>query len=148
MTSLLTLLVGSHFVPPAKALLSNLPRGISLLLEHDPGNPYDENAVKVLLWPAAIPAMVYEELELALPGMGSSLEEVLASPEGLMLGHLAKSGGGPLLKYLAAQGGDLVGNVEFLEVMRETETSGEGYSAKLEFDGAGNPMVSLEASGS
>ena len=42
-------LVGSHFRPPAKALLASLPAGFHLELRPEPLNPYDPNAIEVWL---------------------------------------------------------------------------------------------------
>jgi hypothetical protein len=50
MTDTLTgLMVGMHFRPPAKAVLEALPVGTTLWLRREPENPYDANAVQVLL---------------------------------------------------------------------------------------------------
>lgn len=43
-------LVGMHFRPPAKDIVNCLPAGVELLLEHQPDNPYDGDAIRVLLF--------------------------------------------------------------------------------------------------
>lgn len=126
------LLVGMHFNPPAKLLLSALPSGVSLRLQPEPENPWDEAAVKVLVEPSQIPFAMLDYLDQALQDMGFQLEEVLAAPE-WMLGHLAASGGKPLSKVPGLQG-----NLEF----REALASGQ-RRASLAFDAAGNPLVVL-----
>lgn len=42
-------IVGARYHPPAQAVLDNLPAGTKLLLRRQPDNPYDGNAVQVLL---------------------------------------------------------------------------------------------------
>lgn len=43
------LIVGARFRPPAQDVLDNLPAGTDLVLRRQPDNPYDENAVAVML---------------------------------------------------------------------------------------------------
>lgn len=43
-------IVGARFRPPAQAILDKLPAGTKLLLRRQPDNPYDRNAVQVLLF--------------------------------------------------------------------------------------------------
>lgn len=42
-------IVGARFRPPAEDVLNLLPAGTALLLRRQPENPYDENAIQVLL---------------------------------------------------------------------------------------------------
>jgi hypothetical protein len=42
-------IVGARFRPPAQAVLENLSSGTKLLLKRQPDNPYDSNAVQVML---------------------------------------------------------------------------------------------------
>lgn len=42
-------IVGARFRPPAQEVLDNLPAGAKLLLRRQPDNPYDGNAVQVML---------------------------------------------------------------------------------------------------
>jgi hypothetical protein len=74
-------LVGSHFRPPAKALLQVLPSGTELILRAEPGNPYDPNAVQVLLPTANIPEDVEQELEIHALGHGYDLPQIKAQDE-------------------------------------------------------------------
>ena len=49
-------IVGAHFRPPAKALLGVLPSGFKgLRLRAEPSNPFDSNAVQVLLCSDELP---------------------------------------------------------------------------------------------
>jgi hypothetical protein len=138
---LISPIVGAHFVPPAKILLEHLPSGASLLLEPEPDNPYDENAMLVMVEPSALPESQYAELELKLPGMGHTLEELLLGGKNLVLGHVAASGGKPLLKAIAL-GKAYAGTLEFLSAIR----NGEAGEASLGFDEDGLPVVKLEVS--
>lgn len=137
MAKLFSILVGAHFVPPAKFFLEHLPAGTSLRLEPDPENPYDENAIVVMVRPQAVPEGQRAELGVKIPGMGFDLDELLMANEWLRLGHVASSGGKPLLKAKLVRD-DLVGNIEFLAVMNgPTEAS-------LAFDGSGLILVGLD----
>ena len=63
-------LVGSHFRPPAKALLASLPAGFHLELRPEPSNPYDQNAIAVWLDATHLPQQAKDELQLTLEGTG------------------------------------------------------------------------------
>lgn len=101
MTQLTSLLVGTHFHPPAKALLAHLPSGTPVVLRAEPENPYDEKAISVWL---DVPAVFQsasqarlDELEGALIEYGSGLADLAKQNGGLhMLGHVAATGGKPL----------------------------------------------------
>lgn len=137
MAKLFSILVGAHFVPPAKFFLEHLPAGTSLRLEPDRENPYDENAIVVLVRPQSVPEGQRAELGVKIPGMGFDLGELLMANDWLRLGHVASSGGLPLLKARLVRD-DLVGNMEFLAVMNgPTEAS-------LAFDGSGLILVGLD----
>jgi len=74
-------IVGAHFRPPAKGILECLPASCPLVLRPEPDNPFDPNAVMVLVRSADVPASSHASLALALPGYGSGLDEFLAQPE-------------------------------------------------------------------
>lgn len=101
------LLVGSHFVPPAKALLEHLPSGTPLALVPEPDNPYDEGAIKVFVDLNEVPESETSALREALQGFGADWDELLAAGTPLPLGHVAKTGNRPL------QGTDYAGTEEF-----------------------------------
>ena len=86
MTILISLLVGAHFRPPAKQLLTALPAGQSLLLIPEPDNPYDSNAVKVAVVPETID-IDNAIINSALEGTGSVIED-FSPVEPLHLGYL------------------------------------------------------------
>lgn len=136
MPELTSLLVGDHFRPPAKLILANLPAGAKLLLRLEDDNPYDEEAVRVLVETKSIPESRYSQLDQDLPSMGFTLEQVLSGGE-VWLGYIPKSGGKPLLTAQRAEPG-LVGNHEFREGMLS-----DSWSASLAFGQDGKARVIL-----
>jgi len=129
--TLVSLLVGSHFRPPAKQVLARLPSFTSLRLEPEYDNPYDENAIKVFVSTQAIPEQEYEELERELQGTGYDVDTV-CQMEDIWLGYIAATGGKPLA------GTKYVGNKEFKELYWDSR-------AELRFDGQGRALVALIA---
>lgn len=93
-----TSLVGSHFRPPAKAILACLPAGHPLTLRPEPTNEYDENAVQVLLRSSTLPELCkdpffVDEINGQLLAQGFDLDSVLAEPE-WHLGYLTRAAKG------------------------------------------------------
>lgn len=125
-------LVGMHFRPPAKEVLSVLPLGTSLILQPEPENQYDMNAVAVLIdMPGEFPVHLFGLLDAVLPKTPGSLNAHDICGGGLFhLGYLATSG------RKTAQGGP--GNVEALLVM-----SAYDITAKLGSAPAGYPTVEI-----
>ena len=118
MSKVRSFLVGSHFVPPAKAVIAGLPGAVRLRLvpcdgERAEVNPYDENAIQVHVYPSEVIWGAVDEA--AVVAMGSSFEELKAA-DSIMLGHLAASGGKPLSKAQAFDP-SLRGNVEVRETV-------------------------------
>lgn len=135
----LALLVGAYHRPPAAALLAALSQGASLDLVPEPDNPYDAQAIQVWLTIDQLPTEgeALANLELALPGFGSSLDEVLAEPQ-WMLGYLAATGGKPLAQGQIKTGLRLAGNVEIGPLIQA------GAKASLEWGPGGEPLVRVE----
>ena len=134
-----SILVGSHFVPPASMLLQVLPAGAELVLLSDHDNPYDDRAIMVCVAPEEVPEALRVALDCQLPSMGSSWAELEA--QGLVkLGHVARTGGKPLLKAQAQLELKLSGTEEFRAAIAEAWPA----KAKLGFSGMGLPMVELE----
>ena len=73
--------VGAHFRPPAKAILATLPAGHPLILRAEPLNPYDPNAIMVLLRSDTIPVELHADLSLQAADFGYSIDEILAEHE-------------------------------------------------------------------
>jgi hypothetical protein len=114
-----SIIVGSHFVPPAKIILKCLRSGAKLTLEQEPENPYDENAIKVFVEPNEVDfgALHAEEHANALSGYGTTGEEIINGPP-IYLGHIAASGGKVLGKALG-QISSLVGTIEIAKFAQE-----------------------------
>lgn len=141
MTTLIIPLVGSHWHPPAKALLEHLPNGTSLRLRRDLENPYDEYAIEVHVEGASVPESQHAELAIKLGGYGRNLEETIAPGAWWKLGHLAASDGKPLAKMQLVRT-DLRGNRDLLAATAGRDLG--DVPARLAFDGAGLQLVEVE----
>ena len=128
MSQLRSLLVGSHFRPPAKQILATLPSGTPLRLQRELDNPYDEAALRVMFDTTGLQPSL--ELDGALASCGWTFEDLLAEGE-IQLGYVAASDGKPLAQAAKAGVSGLVGNRELAEF---TE-------AILGFDARGEPTV-------
>lgn len=82
-------IVGAHFRPPAKPILQVLPAGAHLLIEREPDNESDANAVKVSVRSADIPTDAHEELGILASGYGYDLPTILAA-EAWHLGYIPR----------------------------------------------------------
>ena len=89
MSQTLATIMGAHFRPPAKAILSVLPTDCPLSIVPEPTNEYDPNALQVVLASADIPEDCYNELDLAAAGYGFSVEQILAQ-EQWQLGYVGR----------------------------------------------------------
>lgn len=83
-------IVGAHFRPPAKAVLQVLAMGHPLVLRKEPSNPYDPNAIMVLVETATIPEPVRPTLDALAQGFGHSMEEILVE-QFFHLGYIPKT---------------------------------------------------------
>lgn len=92
-------LVGAYYRPPAQAIIQVLPVGALLLLEHEPTNQHDPNAIRVFVLTTNIPEAAHEELELLAAGFGVELSRILAEPR-WQLGYIPKDRAAMLLPYL------------------------------------------------
>jgi len=117
-------IVGAHFRPPAKALLSILPSGTPLVARPEPENPYDANAIAVWLASANIPHTADEALAEAAAGYGFTVESIREVAEW----HLG---------YIPAK----------IAVALAPQMAGAEASGTLVFDLTGKPRVSLPAFG-
>lgn len=118
-------LVGMHYRPPAKAIVEHLPAGAELLLEPEPTNEFDPNAVKVLADPALVPASVHPRFAAALEGYGYTLSETLAAGF-THVGYIARTSAESLCKPIT-----------------EDITNGEPPRATLGFSPEGKPEVHI-----
>src|SRR5258708_34749998 len=88
-----SLLVGSHFRPPAKQLLASLPSGTPCQLVPEPENPYDEHAIRVELPLSSLPDPnpLAIGIDHSLEGTGFTLADLLESDTPIHLGYIPQS---------------------------------------------------------
>ncbi len=116
-------IVGAHFRPPAKALLSGIETGQTLYLRAEPTNPHDENAIQVILRSKDIPESSYDILEAELAGFGKDLSDINSQPD-WHLGYIRR---------------------EVAKVLRETQivTTENDIPGEFSLNFAGKPLVSI-----
>lgn len=128
-------IVGARYRPPAQEILDSLPAEAKLLLRRQPDNPYDGNAVQVLMvgFPfSKVPDAINEILTAA------GIEDINAD---VHLGfipreHAAKLA--PLMDQWAKDNGiEEEGTFAIEEALAE-------WPATLTFSPSGGPMVSFE----
>ncbi len=122
-----SLIVGARFRPPAAGLLSVLGSGSGLLVRLEPSNPYDPNALQVLVATSTLAKLPISQLQSACEGFGVGAEELCGAnaPSEWHLGYVPR---GEALEY--APGFDAAG---------VSEIPGE-----FTFDLQGRPSVSFE----
>ena len=82
-------IVGMRFRPPALAILQVLPIDCPLWLVPEPSNPYDSNALQVVVSSDSIPSARHADLAASAEGFGFDLADILAEGE-WHLGYIAK----------------------------------------------------------
>jgi HIRAN domain len=118
-------IVGARYRPPAAGLLGILPSGAALEVRREPENPYDPNALQVLVHCNALATLSEEQLQAAVEGFGFSAAEVaLHEPPEWHLGYVPRS-----------EASELAGNFDVAGV-REV-------AASLTFDLQGRPCVAF-----
>ncbi len=132
-SSLIGMLVGSHFRPPASSILKLLPASQSLVLQPEPDNPYDESAVKVVLPVTSLPDGASK---WNLEGTGYEMIDLIELGEDIHLGYIGAESN-KNLKARIANGEELCSNVEFMTHLEEWPAP-----AKLLFASDGQPLVS------
>lgn len=83
-------IVGMYFRPPAQAIIDVLPSGCALILEPEPTNEYDPNALRILVETKNIPEGKHEMLDERALSFGFALEDILAEKR-WHLGYLPKT---------------------------------------------------------
>ena len=83
-------IVGSHYHPPAKAILDSIPPGTQLILQPEPENSYDSNAIKVIIASKDIPENSHLFLSDQLMAYGLEIEDIL-NQEIWHLGYLPRA---------------------------------------------------------
>ena len=93
-------IVGAYYRPPASTILAHLPLGTILHLDPEPDNPYDPNAIKVILAEfASFIDGASEQLDNDLLNSGWSLEQLAELPE-LHLGYIPRTHNAQLLDLM------------------------------------------------
>lgn len=141
MATFLAPLVGMHFRPPAKAILAVLPANCPLQVIPEPDNPFDSNALQVMVRSVDIPKGQHEELDNAGRMFGYPLEDILAK-EQWHLGYVKATEAIHLqpriVDWQAMQGQYELLPCELLPCELPP------CPATLSFDSAGKPLVSLD----
>jgi len=131
-----TYIVGSHFRPPAKQLLTVIPIGSELQLVPEPENPYDPHAIKVLVsLRETYPIARWVQLDEALEGTGWTSRQIMEQESisgPTHLGYLPQSGG------KAARGGP--GNREVINAIAGPDGD-RTFNASLSTAPDGSPAV-------
>lgn len=127
--------VGMHFRPPAKVLLNCLPGGSELLLEREPDNHFDPNAIKVCIRSAQLPASQHDDLAQQLPPFGFTLQEVLSQAV-WQLGYIAREYAVQLAPILDA-------DTEERAKMAGIGTDYTPIRVRLTFDAKGKPLAEI-----
>lgn len=121
MPSLTLPIVGAHFRPPAKAFVQSMAVGQPLALRREPSNPYDENAIQVIVVTAALDPCCHEELDTLARGFGHDLEGILGQEE-WHLGYIPKEHAATLARTFDEHGKDVVGNFGYDAAGKPTVT--------------------------
>jgi hypothetical protein len=95
-------IVGAHFRPPAKALLSVLPAGHPLTLIPEPTNEYDPNAIKVVMKSYQLPADLLPTIDDAVANAGFTLDDITNQDE-WHLGYIPRDIAADLAPELAGK---------------------------------------------
>ncbi len=82
-------IVGSHYRPPAKALIAGISNGTKLFLRAEPQNAFDPNAIQILLHPSDIEESSYQTLNDELSGYGQDMDDINQQSE-WHLGYIPK----------------------------------------------------------
>ncbi len=122
-----SLIVGARFRPPAAGLLSVLGAGARLLVRREPQNPYDPNALQVLVETSTLAKLPISQLQAACEGFGFGAEELCgaSAPSEWHLGYVPRDAA-----EIYAPGFDASGLAE--------------VPGEFTFDLAGKPSVSFE----
>lgn len=138
MSILLSPIVGAHFRPPAKLVLSVLAVGTELVLDPEPGNQYDEHALGVWLPRASLLGLSEQavaRLEAELVGFGWDLGGLLTLDR-LQLGYCASGGNSKALAVNSSYRPN--------RVLLDAMAGSPGHQASLAFGPGGEAVVKLE----
>lgn len=84
-------IVGAFFRKPAPQVLQVLPMGHPLSIEKEPSNPYDSNAIKVLVDTSTLDEEMLESLSQTLASMPEYTVDALMEEDFFHLGYVPKT---------------------------------------------------------
>jgi hypothetical protein len=136
-------IVGSFFRPPAKTILGLLQAGHDLILDPEPDNQYDPNAIRVCvrLNSIEVPADEMDAIEDELMKYGATWADLSKDDFGkpvddpiFHLGYVPRSGA----KTAKIDGLESIGNLEVLEVLKNPN-----HRATFTFSPGGQPLAQI-----
>jgi hypothetical protein len=136
-------IVGAYFRPPAKVIMRIMDAGHELVLEPEPENPYDSDAIKVgvRLNTIHVAESDFPDVEEELMRYGATWEDLKKDEWGelvedpvMHLGYVPRSGA----KTAKIDGDPSLGNKEIMNVIRQPD-----WKATLTFSPAGQPLVQI-----
>lgn len=144
-TILLSPIVGAFWRPPAKTIMNLLHGGHELILDPEPENPHDPNAIRVCvkLKSIDIDENYFDIIEDELMRYGATWADLMKDDFGnevddptFHLGYIPRSGSAKTAKI---DGEPSIGNLEVLDMIR----GGPNWKATLTFSPAGQPLVQI-----
>lgn len=97
-------IVGAHFRPPAKGILSTLPVQTPLTLVPEPDNPHHDKAVMVTLDWNTVPEAARELIGYAIAGYGAEREQYDSDPDTpIHLGYIPRGEADTVFPLLAGE---------------------------------------------
>lgn len=142
-TILLSPIVGAFYRPPAKTIMSLLSVGHELLLDPEPDNEYDPNAIRVCvkLKSIDISQQDFDMVEDELMRFGANWHDLMRDEFGndvedpeFHLGYIPRSGA----KTAKIDGQPSIGNLEVMNMIRQPD-----WKATLTYSPAGQPLVQI-----
>jgi hypothetical protein len=136
MTEMLVPLVGMYWRPPAQLIVDNLPGGSNLILDPEPNNDKDPNAIRVMVRTEDLDFSkeIEQEIRDKLIGYGVTWDD-FKGQEFAHLGYIAASGG----KFCKIDDEPSKGNAEVLEVLQGVSD----WRASLTFSPHSKPLVKV-----
>lgn len=140
-------IVGAYYRPPAKTILSLLAPGHSLVLDPEPTNPHDPDAIRVCvkLNSIELPEEDYSAVEDELMQYGATWADLRRDEFGeevedplFHIGYVPRSGA----KTAKIDGVPSIGNLEVLDIIKAPE-----WKATLTYSPAGQPIVQIVTKG-
>lgn len=138
-------IVGAFFRPPAKTIVSLMQLGHELILDPEPDNEYDPNAIRVCvrLKSINIDEADYERVEDELMRFGASWKDLMKDEFGnevddpiFHLGYIPRSGA----KTAKIDGEPSIGNLDVMNIIRQPN-----WRATLTASPMGQPLVQIIA---